>query len=188
MSTEQTNAMAKNSGAVIGEMKSGSNLNINNYASVARESQLRKILNCLLDAPIDEEPVLDKSAFTIDDKLDFNNVVDGWFEIITEEFFLFESTITGTFKNSIDGISPKGKFLLQMKRYYRDAKEELGLDAKLQDEIRQNSTNILNKVFEYMYSFLETKNEIYENFDKDNIKVLVAFGFVECKILEKPKG
>jgi len=188
MSVEQTNEIPKNYGAVVGKMEEGSELNIFNCTPANKESQLRNILNCLLEVPIYNDSELDKSAYTIDNKLDYNNVEKDWLEIITEEFFLFESTINDTFKNSIDGIPPKGRFLLQMQRYYRNAKTDLNLDSNSQEEIRQNSTNILNKVFEYIHSFLKSKNEIYEHFDEDNIKILVAFGFVECKILEKPKG
>lgn len=188
MIREQQNTLHTNNGALVSNIENGGKLEINQYASISKDSQLRNILNCLLNTPIDNEPELDKSIYDISDKLDFNNIVDEWLEIITEEFFLFESAINDTFKNSIDGIPPKGKFLLQMKRYYRDAKMELSLTDSSQEEIKQNSSNILNKVFQYIYNFLESKNEIYEHFDEGNIKILVAFGFVECKILEKPKG
>jgi hypothetical protein len=182
----QTNQLRDNNGALITD--NNGVVNINHYSALNRESELRKILDCLLKAPLDENFELDKTSYKIEAKLDYNNITDDWYEIITDEFYLYESTINDTLKQSIDGIPPKGKFLLQMQRYYRDAKKELDLMSVSQNEIKANSSNILNKVFEYLYSFLKSKDEIYEHYDAGNIKILIAFGFMECKILEKPKG
>ncbi|MDX4049961.1 hypothetical protein Q6A83_04130 [Aliarcobacter skirrowii] len=180
----QSNSLRDNNGAVIG--KNEAPITINQYSTINRESELRKILNCLLNTPLEETSELDKTSYKIEAKLDYNNITDDWYEIITDEFYLFESTINDTLKQSIDGIPPKGKFLLQMQRHYRDAKKELGLISATQDSIKANSSNILNKVFEYLYNFLKSKDEINEHYDEGNIKVLIAFGFIECKILEKP--
>lgn len=181
----QTNQFRDNKGLIVGK---NVGTIIQQYSAVNKESELRKILNYLLKAPIEEISELDKTSYKIESKLDYNNITDDWYEIITDEFYLFESTINDTLKQGIDGVPQKAKFLLQMQRYYREAKRDLNLLSVPHNDIKTNSSNILNKVFEYIYSFLESKNEIQEHYDKDNIKILVAFGFIECKILEKPKG
>lgn len=184
----QTNHLDINYGAMVGTVENGAKVEINQFQTINKESELRKILNSLLNSPLEKSFELDKTSYLIEEKLQYNNVTDDWYEIITDEFFLFESTINDTLKQNIDGIPQKGKFLLQMQRYYREAKKDLNLLSSSHDDIKTNSSNILNKVFEYIYNFLKSKNEIQEHYDSDNIKILVAFGFIECKILEKPKG
>lgn len=184
----QTNTLNDNLGAIIASVENGGKVEINQFQTINKESELRKILNSLLNAPLEEPSELDKTSYKIEAKLEYNNITDDWYEIITDEFYLFESTINDTLKQSIDGIPQKGRFLLQMQRYYREARRDLNLLSVPHNDIKTNSSNILNKVFEYIYDFLKSKNEIQEHYDKDNIKILVAFGFIECKILEKPKG
>lgn len=186
MSENQLNHLNTNNGSIVGT--NSGKIVIKQFPTINKESELRKILNSLLNAPLEELSELDKKSYKIEEKLEYNNITDDWYQIITDEFYLFESTINDTLKQSVDGIPLKGKFLLQMQRYYREAKKDLNLLSVPHEDIKANSSIILNKVFEYIYNFLKSNNEIQEHYDEGNIKILVAFGFIECKILEKPKG
>lgn len=158
---------------------------INFNSEPTRESELRRILDIMLDSPIYDIEELDTSEYDISNKIDHNNVVGEWLEIIFD-YPAYEDAINNALKENNDGIPQKPKFLMQIKSYYRHAKVELGVPLNCQDSIKKYSSDILNKVKEYYIEFLKGQNELREHYDEINVQVLVAYGFIECKVLEKP--
>lgn len=119
----QTNHLDTNYGAMVGHVGDGGKVEINQFHTINKESELRKILNSLLNAPLEEPSELDKTSYKIEAKLEYNNITDDWYEIITDEFYLFESTINDTLKLSIDGIPQKVNFYFKCKDITEKQKE-----------------------------------------------------------------
>lgn len=178
---KMNNSIGTNQGAVFTENHGILNFN----SEPTRESELRRILDVIIDSPIYDIEQLDTSEYDIYDKLDYNNVNGEWKEIIFD-YPAYEDAINNALKDNIDGIPQKPRFLMQIKAYYRRAKIDLQIPLNCQDSIKKFSTDILNKVKSYYLNFLKDQNELCEHYDETNIEILVAYGFVECKVLEKP--
>jgi hypothetical protein len=162
-------------------------VNFNNITH--RESKLRKILDIMLSQEIDELPTpglskYDTEEYTIEDKISFNCLNKDWTEILYD-FVAFETIIDNALVDDENGISQKSRFLKTLKYFYKKAKKELHI-LNNQDEICKHSTDILDLIQQYHIEFLKTNNENKEHYDESCISILVAFGFIECKILEKP--
>ncbi|MDP2076517.1 MAG: hypothetical protein Q8J85_00590 [Sulfuricurvum sp.] len=150
-----------------------------------RESNLRRILDVMLESTVHDIDDLDTSDYDIDAKLEHNNVGREWMEIIFD-YPAYEDAINDALKENEDGIPQKPKFLMQIRDYYRRAKKDLQILPNCQDSIKENSTAILDKVKNYYMEFLLGRDELREHYDETNVQFLVAYGFVECKVLEKP--
>jgi len=154
-----------------------------------RESKLRKILDIMLSQEIDESTTQDLSKYdteeyTIENKILFNCLDDDWTEILYD-FVSFETIIDNALVDDENGISQKSRFLKKLRNDYKKAKKELGI-LNNQEEICKNSTKILDLIQQYHMEFLKINGENKEHYDENCISILVAFGFIECKILEKP--
>jgi len=183
------NNIEQNTGAVLRD-----NLGVMNFpAPVERESQLRKIIDIMLlsdivDVDSNDLSIYDTKEYDIDGeygKIQYNNLKDEWLEIIYD-YPSFDYIINDALSDDQNGVSQKGKFLMQLKAYYRAAKKELKLPFKCQESIKEKSSEILDTVKKYHMDFLKKNDESNEHYDENYINMLIAFGFIECKILEKP--
>lgn len=176
-----TNHVNKNQGALFRDNHG----DIHFHGEPSRESELRRILDVMLDSPIYDIDELDTSEYEISNKIEHNKVNGQWLEIIYD-YPAYEDAINNALKENNDGIPQKPKFLMQIRSYYRRAKTDLDIPINCQESIKKYSSDILNKVKDYYLEFLKEQNELREHYDEMNVEVLIAYGFVECKVLEKP--
>lgn len=173
----------------------GANVDVNNgtlnmiYNNQQRESTIRKFLNLLLDSEyIKDEPFEKQLPFDIDAKIDQNKVSDQWLEIINDEYFNYEDAISNILSNDNEnGIPKRSIFLSTIGDYYREVKIKLNLYSKPIETIALKSTEILDETLNMYVDFLVKNNEHTNDSDKFLLKILVVYGFMECKVLEKPK-
>ncbi|MDO9305473.1 MAG: hypothetical protein Q7T77_09080 [Sulfuricurvum sp.] len=175
------NSIETNYGALFND--NYGDINFNHVST--KESELRKILDVMLESTVYDIDELDTSDYDIYAKLEHNNVAGEWMEIIFD-YPAYEDAINDALKENEDGIPQKPKFLMQIRNYYRRAKTDLKIPPNCQDSIKEHSTAILNKVKNYYMEFLLGRNELQQHYDETNVQLLVAYGFVECKVLEKP--
>lgn len=157
-----------------------------NFAPPSKESKLRKLLNYLLKhSEINMDECRNCIEYDIEQKILYNDVNDDWQELI-EEYYSYDIIFSNALDvSNTDGIMNKVVFLNSLKQYYLRAKNELLDDTKNQDEIRLRSTAILDHVVQEHMEYLSKNNEAdYE--DIYLIKIIICYGFIECKILEKP--
>lgn len=157
-----------------------------NFAPSNKESKLRKLLNFLLThAEINVDESRNCIEYDIEQKILYNDVDDDWQELI-EEYYFYDNIFSSALDvSNSDGIMNKVIFLNILKQYYLEAKKQLLHDPKNQDEIKLKSTDILDYVANIHMEYLSKNNETnYE--DIYIIKIIVCYGFIECKILEKP--
>lgn len=172
----------------------GSNVGINNgtitniFDNQKKDSNLRRFLNLLLNSnSIKDEPKVPSLPFKIEDKIDKNNVCDDWLEIIENEYFKYEDAISNILNaDNENGIANKSIFLDTMSEYYRNVKKSLNLYGASIENIAENSSVILDETVNLYVDFLKSKGEDTEESDKYLVKILVVYGFMECKVLEKP--
>lgn len=188
---DNTNNINQNNGAV---MRDNQGLIIFE-APVSRESELRKILDIMLLSDIVDIEDKDLSKYDTNEyeidgengKIQYNCLKDEWLDIVYD-YPSFDFIINDALSDNENGVPQKGKFLMQLKAYYRKAKKDLNIPVNCQETISNRSNELLNKVKTYHIDFLKENGEAKEHYDENYINMLVAFGFIECKILEKPRS
>ncbi|GHY63093.1 hypothetical protein VCSRO25_0591 [Vibrio cholerae] len=167
--------------------------NVNN---VARYSSL---LNPLLEKLVesydpDAECTEDNFLPTPDEKLTFNDVQVFNFEIIECVSFM---TLVESHINTIDDESPgsKAKLLRAIYRSYQNQRRDLLIDNKVNasnkeavlNAIRSNSDFLIRNVVNSIIDNAEADLYMFPKEDiQDSAMLVVCFGFINCKILEKP--
>ncbi len=153
-----------------------------------RESHLRKIINHIVNNESEQNiESLEKYStkdYTIEDKISYNCLDDEWQEVIYD-FTAYDKAINETLNEDENAVPKKSIFLKSMNFYYKKALKELQLSE--QHIICEKSTKILDCVVTYYTTLLnENSHDTKEFYDEMCVRILVAFGFAECKVLEKP--
>lgn len=158
------------------------------YQNQKTDSELRRILNILIETKyIDEETSANPTPFEIIDKIDKNRLSDDWKDMINNEYFKYENAISNILNaETLNGVSNKSIFLDMMYDTYREAKKSLELIGKSIEEISEKSSELLDSVIDSYMTFLKTNDEHNNYGDKYLIKVIIIYGFMECKVLENP--
>ncbi|MGF1863030.1 hypothetical protein [Photobacterium profundum] len=167
--------------------------NVNN---VARYSSL---LNPLLEKLVesydpDAECVEETFLPNPDEKLSFNDVQVFNFEIIECVSFM---TLVESHINAIDDESPgsKNKLLRAIHKSYHNQRRDLLIDNKVNisdkeavlHTVRSNSDSLIRNVVNSIIDNAETDLYMFSKEDiQDSAMLVVCFGFINCKILEKP--
>ncbi|MEF1174160.1 hypothetical protein [Vibrio sinaloensis] len=167
--------------------------NVNN---VARYSSL---LNPLLEKLVesydpDAECVEDAPLPHPDEKLSFNDVQVFSAEII--ECVSFMALVEGHI-NTIDDESPgsKAKLLRAIYKSYQNQRRDLLIDCKINisdkesvlNTVRSNSDLLIRNVVNSIIDNAEADLYMFPKEDiQDSAMLVVCFGFINCKILEKP--
>lgn len=158
------------------------------YNNQKKDSAIRKFLNLLLESNhINDETFKAQIAFDINEKIAQNNVTDHWLEIINDEYFNYENAISHILnQDNTNGIPKKSIFVSIIGDYYREAKVKLNLFSASIEKIAENSTIILDETVNLYIDFLKENGENTEESDRYLLKILIVYGFMECKVLEKP--
>lgn len=166
-----------NSGIIAGEINGG--------IFTSKESKLRRLIDRIILKEKEEEATLeayDKEAYTIEEKIEHNCIDEYWREAL-DDFAAYDSAINETLDEDVEAYPKRSLFLDSMHRHYKNALKELGV-ANKQEEICAHSTQILDTVKRYYKEILQ--NDTQEDYDEMCVTILVAFGFCECKVLQKP--
>ncbi len=175
-----------NNGIVVGSNENGT---INMLTQ--RESILRKLIDYIYTKIEDEAKEnlskYDTQEYTIEKKISHNCLDEEWEETIYE-LASYDNAINSALDDANDEqIAKKSAFLKSMQTYYKKALKELSIKKDDTESICAKSTEILECVTSYYTTLIKENNhDTKEFYDEDCVKILVAFGFAECKVLKKP--
>lgn len=177
-----------NNGTIIGTQ------NINNYNNYIKVPTLLSSLIKKLCNIFDENPNnLDITIlpYTPEEKILYNNVIQYKYIIMdNSKYYSTCNSILDTLDNH--NIGCKSKILKSIKLKYDEIAGELLVDnpeVEKIEVIRQNADNIINKMKSFLRIRLEQCDEVLTQEDIDcGLVIIVVYAFLECKILENPKG
>ena len=175
------------------------NVNVNTYITPGYidESVLADFILDIICNSSNKKTVVKKDdtlIYDISNKISYNNVIK--YSDIINKYYTY-STICEKTLNILDNSKPgaKEELLSFINDVYLEAKGECKLkcsSANLSciEIIRSNSDHIIDNILEKLNTNAQVMSKLKKiTVEKiqSNIKALVIFCFVECKILEKPK-
>lgn len=174
-----------NSGIIIG------NLSVHQPLKV--QTLLAKIVEELAEIYSQENDEISTiiPVFNIEDKILYNNVIK-YREIINELCKYWEKC--ENIFNAIDNtdIGAKRKILGSINFQYKTIVGELmrnNPDKEKIELIRDNSDNIIDRIFFVLKSRIESNNKSILAEDIDiGLPIIICYLFMKCKILEEPKN
>ncbi|CAK1988049.1 ABC-three component systems C-terminal domain-containing protein [Vibrio crassostreae] len=194
MQLGNTEANTSGYGHAIVTKGSNSPVNINTLAKIP--SALTPLLESILDSydPVTSEPNGDDMPPKTEDKIDYNDL-ELYLEDIREAtgfMSIVEASITSIESNSANASK---KFLWAIEQRYKKVKKSVLLESGLNKFdpgsvlafVKNNSDLLFLRVIEDLKEEVHTnKNFELETIDA-SIFLIVVYGFINCKILERPK-
>lgn len=188
MSTTNISNEGTNNGTIIGTQNVN---NYNNYIKVPTllSSLIKKLCNVFDENPSNSDIII--LPYTPEEKIAYNNVIQYKYIIMdNSKYYTICNSILDTLDNH--NIGCKSKILKSIKLKYDEIVGELLLDnsqAEKIELIRKNADNIINKMKDFLRIRLEQGDEMLTQEDIDcGLAIIVVYAFLECKILENPKG
>ena len=177
----------------------GSGIGNQTEINVNHTAKFGSLLNPLLEKIIenydpDAEHEKAKELPEPEEKLKFNDVNVFSYEIIENIGFL---SLVEEIVDAIDDASPgsKRKFLRAIHQNYQNQKKQILIKNKINitdkasviDTVRASSDAIIQAVFDSILSYAATDLYLHSIEDvRDSINLIVCYGFINCKILERP--
>ena len=183
---EKTNDVSIYTVEVLKEMKQNHestylNQRINNNPSMLKNA-INAISNISLDSIKKTESL---NVYNPKDKLNYNHIKTNFSMI--QEYKVYYEKINSLYNELEEqGSLKKEKLLNNIEQLYIRTKGNYVLDSDKPVEIVQrNSDNIINDIFDKLYSQLENSNFFEEDIVL-GIRLIMVDAFIRCKILEEP--
>lgn len=153
---------------------------------IENPSMLKNTINAISNLSLDaiSESEISK-AYNPKQKLNYNFVKSNY--SLIQDYKIYQGKINSLYDElERQGSIKKEKLLSNVNQIYIKIKGQYILDSEKPLEIiRLNSDNILNDVFEELYSKLENSNMFEEDIIV-GVKLILVDAFIRCKILEEP--
>lgn len=169
------------------QMKKNHESFILNSKMKANPSMLKNAINAISNIELDDfyEGNISNS-FNLQEKIKYNSIKRN--NALIQEYKVYHKKINSLYDElERQGSIKKVRLLNTVKHLYTKTKGKYILDKKNDIEvIRENSDQIIEDIFDALYSEMENSNF----FDEDiilGIRLIMIDAFMRCKILEEPK-
>lgn len=172
----------------------GNKSTISIITSLSYGSRLNVLLESLIENCDSDDLGSESLTAETDDKLEFNDV--GFYRGDIEDFSSYLSIVEEKIE-TIDNelLGSKTKILRSILDLYKDERRSILIDNeihhkdndKILQTIKKNSDRIISNISKKIidHAQKDLSNETIENM-RDTCKMIVCYGFINCKILENP--
>ncbi len=149
-------------------------------------SMLKNTINAIAGITLEDvEETNSLKAFDPREKIEYNSVKNN--VALIQEYKVYHQKVNSLYDElELQGSIKKEKLLNNIKVIYTTIKGNYVLDSENQIEIiRQYSDDIIDAVYEYLYSKLE-ESSFWDEDVVFGIRLIMIDAFMRCKILEEP--
>jgi len=173
----------------------GDNISAQNYyAEIVRHPTiLADVVNALTSViyRMAEEPVGHPQSFQIQEKLEYNNVIE--YAEIFENHKVFQGKLDQIYDElEIQGTGKKTALLSNMNSQYHQLRGQLRREdprVSMMDLIREHSDGIIADIEAKLLETIKSSSNILVEleFVRVSVRIVLVDAFMRCKILEEPK-